>query len=260
MPSSRAKLACVGIFCALSAQACTLDERKLSRRADSAETDGQADSSYGGQGTNVHTLDSGPIDYSSHDAAEHDSGKPGPVHEGPCAHVDELGKPDCDKTLVSNADFNKDIVGWNPEAGGELRWVDFDAQEAKTSGSIAVLNAQHGDVDGTVGVAASQCLPAVMAKETYAFAANVYIKRGQSYGQGQILVFLYQESGCKGLIQGAYAVTGVQSTERWLNATGTSVTIPEGVKSMGVRLHVEKPFRSDTLEVLYDAVRVTKLP
>jgi hypothetical protein len=29
---------------------------------------------------------------------------------------------------------------------------------------------------------------------------------------------------------------------------------------MGVRLHVEKPFRTDTLEVLFDAVRVTLLP
>jgi hypothetical protein len=29
---------------------------------------------------------------------------------------------------------------------------------------------------------------------------------------------------------------------------------------MGVRLHVEKPFRTETLEVLFDAVRVQMLP
>jgi hypothetical protein len=248
----------VSLLGALSIEACALDHRRLARRTDATETDAETDSSSPPARTNVHLIDSGAIDYSS-DGATHDSAPPKPSGNGPCVHVDAQGMPDCDRTLVSNADFNKDIGGWAPENGAELRWVEFDSQGAKGSGALAVKNAQHGDVDGTVGVAGSQCIP-VAENTTYAYEASIFIKRGQAYGQGQILVFFYTEPGCQGLVQSAYAVTGVQSTETWLHAVGINLKVPATVQSMGVRLHVEKPFRTDTLEVLFDAVRVTLLP
>lgn len=258
MVSARGTLACTGLMGALSLQACTLDHRSLSGRSDSTESDAQTDSTSPPSRFNVHIVDSGPIDYSK-DAAMHDSGATPPPDPGPCVHTDLQGVPDCDRTLVTNADFNRDVVGWRPENGALLRWVAFDTQESKTSGAVAVKNAQAGDLDGTVGVAAGQCLP-VIEQKTYSFEASMFIKRGQSYGQGQILVFFYEQPGCDGLVKSAYAVTGVQSTDRWLRASGSNLTALAGIKSMGVRLHVEKPFRSDTLEVLFDAVRVQMLP
>ena len=251
-----ARLAWMGFIGALSVQACTVDGRKLSGRKDNSESDGRADASTPGHG--VRIIDSGQIDY-TREAAAPDSGPPPPVDTGPCPHVDLQGLPDCDKTLATNADFNRDTSGWKAENGGLLRWIDLDTQGAKNSGALAVKNAQRGDVDGKVGVAASQCLPVTEGK-TYAYSASMFIKRGQAYGQGQILAFFYTEDGCEGLVQSAYAVTGVESTEKWMLATGINLTVPATVKSMGVRLQVEKPFRSDTLEVVFDAVRITMLP
>jgi len=101
-------------------------------------------------------------------------------------------------------------------------------------------------------------LPATPSRK-YDYSASIYIKKSQVFGEGQILVVFFYEAACKGIVQSAWAVTQIESTDKWLRGNG-SLAVPSGVQSMSVRLHVEKPFRSGALEVLFDAVRVTEAP
>jgi hypothetical protein len=243
--------------CALTATAlpaCALDHRSL-RPGESADAgrDARPDREQPPSGGGVHVLDGAAVDYSEA-GKSHEAGPPKEQDAGPCVHHNDQGVLDCGETLLKNADFNRSIAEWKAAAGAQLKWVNVDAQDQKSSGALAVRNAEQGDYDGTVGVAAAQCLPAETHK-TYDYAASMFIRRGQAFGEGQILVFFYGSEDCSGLVSSAYAVTQVESTEKWMRASG-SLNIPEGVRSMGVRLQVEKPFRSEILEVLFDAVRV----
>jgi hypothetical protein len=246
------------LLCIAFTEACTLDHRALGEALDGGG-DAQQEAGSGGQsGTGVHMIDSGMIDYTLDSAVVVEAGIT-PHDAGPCMHMDQLGNADCSLTLTSNSDFNRNSQGWAPENGALVRWVDFDVQSSKGSGALAVKNATQGDVDGTVGVSAAQCLEAGPGK-TYELGTSVYIKKGQPFGEGQILVFFFDQPSCGGVAESqAYALSQVEATGKWSYMSG-GVTIPAEVKSFSMRLQVEKPFRSDALEVLFDAVRVTAGP
>jgi hypothetical protein len=239
--------------CALTVSACALDERFLKPTPPDG---GVITDATGGP----FFKDTGNVAYdASNEPTSTDTGAPPPppTNVG-CMHFRD-GAADCNRTLVQNADFNSDVKGWDASGGAVLRWVEFDVQGAKGSGSLGVKTAQVGDFDGPVEGAATQCIPAT-AGMIYDYAASVYVKRGQvDGGQAQIEVWFYDKADCAGLVHTpAYSLGIFYATNRWMDLVGaTSLLPPEGVSSMAVRLVVQKPFRSDPFEVLFDAVRVT---
>jgi hypothetical protein len=246
----------VGALCTV---ACTLDSRYLAQQ--SADTsDAQAESGPpADMGPPVRFVDSGQVDYS-------EAGRPPPMPSssmpqemdaGPCMHTDTHGLPDCSQTLIVNADFNRTIDGWDAAQGAVLRWVNLDSQQAKASGSLAVKNGLLGDLDGTIAVAATQCLDAD-PQSIYTYASNMFIQKGQPYGLGIIIVYFYTQAGCQGLVSSATTVAGTDATGVWMLAAG-DLTTPANVKSQSVRLNVQKAYRVDPIEILFDAVRVTKV-
>src|SRR5882672_9779960 len=135
--------------CVLGTAACTVDSRVLHRRQ--SET-GDAQTAESGLpmsgGPSLHLVDSGPVDYT--DAGELPpvpSSKPRELDAGPCMHTDIHGNPDCSQTLAVNADFNRTIQAWDVAQGAVVRWVDFDSNSARGSGSMAVKNGLVGDLD-----------------------------------------------------------------------------------------------------------------
>ncbi len=183
-----------------------------------------------------------------------DAPAPPSLDAGPCVHVSPIGQPDCDQTLVANADFNRDIHGWAPDVPTVVEWRAADAQNAARSGSIAVKDTNHIDLDGWGAGGAAQCV-AAKPGTTYDFAAEAFIKRGQSTGFAQIAVWFYREAGCAGLLDQAYSVAVTDTTNAWTHINGSLIT-PTTSQSMAVRLVSQKPFREEPLEVLFDAVRV----
>jgi hypothetical protein len=240
--------------------ACSLDSRVLQQSAQT--TDAQAESGAPSSiGPTFHFVDSGEVDY--RDAGEvpssisSSSSMPPALDAGPCVHTDVQGKPDCSQTIAVNADFNTNISGWDAAQGAVLRWVNFDSEVPKGSGSLGVKNGLLGDLDGTITVAAAQCMDAD-PQSIYQYESSMFIRKGQPYGMGIIIVYFYAEAGCQGLVSSATTVAGTDATEEWMLAVG-DLTTPANLKSMSVRLNVQKAYRVDPLEVLFDAVRVTKV-
>lgn len=241
----------------LGTAACTLDSRALQQKSEAL--DAQAESgSPTSTGRGVHFIDSGQVDY--RDAGESPpmpSSMPPALDAGPCMHTDTMGNLDCSDTLAVNADFNRDVSGWDAAQGAVVRWVNLDSQMAKASGSMGVKNSLVGDLDGTLTVAAVQCMDAV-PQSIYQYASDMFIRKGQSYGLGVIIVYFYTQPDCQGLVSSATTVAGTDATETWMLAVG-NLTTPANVQSMSVRLNVQKAYRDDPVEVLFDAVRVTKV-
>lgn len=242
----------------VSTSACTLDVRSLKAAPeDGGKLPNLGDATSGGP----YFKDSAAVTYTK------DAGR-GPADTGPssppppsnvgCVHfVDATA--DCDRTLTVNSDFNSDDKGWESSGGAVLRWVPFDVQGSSKSGALGVKTAQVGDFDGPVESAATQCIP-VAAGTIYDYAADVYIKRGQvDGGQAQIEVWFFDKANCDGLVHTpAYSLQTFYATNRWETlVSATSLKPEETIHSQAVRLVVQKPFRSDPFEVLFDAVRIT---
>jgi hypothetical protein len=238
-------------MCLVAAPACTLDSRFLHGSLADAGFDSAGDAAF------AHHADSGSTADENDAETPSDGGRKPVLDAGHCFHVDQFGDFDCSDTLTENSDYDRTIVGWKSMAGAELRWVDLDVQGSKDSGALAIKNAEQGDHDGTIGASAEQCLPAVAGK-TYEYAASMYIQKGQTFGEAQIIVAFYEGANCDG-IESVWSVSQIESTNKWLRGEGTLTVLP-AARSMGVRLNVEKPYRSGTLEALFDAVRVTEVP
>jgi len=246
------------VVAAVCASACTLDARSLKpAHEDGGSLPVLGDATGGGpyfkdSAAVTYTRDAGngPVDTGA-------SSPPPPSNVG-CVHfVDATA--DCDRTLTQNSDFNGDDDGWASSGGAVLRWVPFDVQGSSKSGALGVKTAQVGDFDGPVESAATQCIP-VVPDTIYDYAAGVYIKRGQvDGGQAQIEVWFYDKPNCDGLVHTpAYSLQTFYATNRWETlVSATSLKPEETIHSQAVRLVVQKPFRSDPFEVLFDAVRVT---
>src|SRR5262249_2141245 len=117
-----------------------------------------------------------------------------------CPDLDENLTPDCDETLVKNADFDKDTKNWEPEQDVTAAWSSTDARKVADSGSMDVTTSVAGE-STTAGIAGvDQCL-AVKGGSTYHFNAEVFIEGGQSpSGSGAINLVYYDEDDCTGLI------------------------------------------------------------
>jgi len=201
--------------------------------------------------------DSGKVDYSSF----LDSGRgedAGLADQGPCVHTDLDGTKDCTNTLSSNSDFNQSLAGWSATSNAAVRWVPLDVQGASGSGSMAVKNVEQGDFDGETEAAATQCLTATPGSR-YSYEAWTFIKHGQPFGNAQLDVWLFDQPNCAAAVSnnGAYALNSLDATDHW-NLLRGGLTIPPTVHSMSVRLVSRKPYRNDSVEVLFDAVRVQK--
>lgn len=248
----------LGTAAAVSTSGCTLDVRNLAARESDAAfvVGGDATS-----GSPIHIRDSGKLGYSIEDAGPPDSSivyKPPPPTNQGCMHFVN-GDADCANTVAFNADFNSDIKGWSSNNDAIIRWVNFDSQNAKGSGSLGVKVSTVGDFDGPVEAAATQCV-SVDSDLTYQFQAEVYIKRDQvDGGQAFIEVWLFDGDGCQGLVHlPSYTLGTFFTTNKWSDLVAqTNIKPSQGVKSMSVRLGVQKPFRSNPFEALFDAIRIT---
>jgi hypothetical protein len=169
---------------------------------------------------------------------------------------------DC-TTLVQNAGFDIDTSGWHPDGGVYGIWRDADANSAKGSGSIDVLNMLAGDDGGVAPGAARQCLPAVPGK-TYDLASDVFIEAGQGdgpmpgapyLGKAVLGAFFFDDEICEGTSVGFFNAKEITESDKWQHVTASG-TAPELTKSILVRLNALKPIREYMFRATFDNVLV----
>lgn len=242
---------------------CKIDDRVLSRSQPISFDSGPLGVGSAGGSSSVGT--GGSPDGGGSTSSQGDAGGTGgtldagttPGYDGGgCFHLGSDGKPDCDATLMANADFNVDTHAWpQADAFGSSTWRAVDSQGAAASGSLSVTNTYTYDASGMGPSAAAQCV-GITGGKTYNFAAQIFIEGGQVYGSGEIAVWFYPTPDCSGGPDQAYVAASSDVTGAWTPASGSLIS-PVSDLSMSIRLGAEKPFRTPKLEVLFDAIRVT---
>jgi hypothetical protein len=247
----------VGFALACAVTGCSVDDRQLLEAAQALGPDagdsGGAPIAESGAGGASETGGGGgaPVTDAASDAPPTEPWNDG----GHCVHFDLKGEPDCDDTIVTNADFDFDAEKWEADLYVLADWLADDTQASPTSGSIRVRNTRKGNFDDFIPQGVSQCVP-VTEGLRYTFSAETFIKPGQAVGYAEIAAWFYREPECAGNPGELYGVAASTSTNQWVITTGTGLIAPAGAKSMRVRLNAKKPWREVSFEVQFDAVRV----
>jgi len=245
-------LACLGVV--LVGSGCGVDDRNLSGEGAAAGALNGASGASGASGS-ITASESG---------AEDQPALPR------CFYLGTSIESGCE-TLVKNAGFGSNVASWTAEPVGITEgWFDSDANDARNSGSMIVMNTNYKidpeAANGTNGGGARQCVP-ISAGTSYALAADVFIPMSQGAGfegvsytsVAALSVFYYEGADCAGRTLSNFTSTPVDKTDEWVHVEGRT-TAPKESQSMAVRLATFKPFRQIMFEAHFDNVFVRETP
>lgn len=173
-----------------------------------------------------------------------------------CPDLDGSGVGDCEETLAKNASFNNGYDSWVPEPDILLSWRREDASAAAQPGLVSLTSARVLQSDSFATAGASQCIP-VMEIGAYTISVHLFIPRGQGGGSGGIGALYFATENCRDTALGAHQSPNLPTVGEWVVAGGEA-QVPIGTRSVLVRLLTVKPFRQQSLEILFDDVLVRK--
>jgi hypothetical protein len=172
---------------------------------------------------------------------------------GRCPDLDDNFVFDCDETIVKNAAFDKDSSDWGSETSLIVTWQTLDALGHSDSGSLGVEDTYTDDLDSTLMLGATQCIP-VDAEATYEFAVQVSVPDGAPGTSAGFQLIVYDHDDCSGS-QVDIATSNVVSGSQW-KVVQLSHQMPTGSKGVLLRLVTIKPYREAPSNVLFDNVLV----
>jgi len=168
-----------------------------------------------------------------------------------CPDLDGNGVLDCDETLVKNAAFDKDTVGWSIETGSELAWENEDGWDHDDSGALGVTNQVVETIEGNSLTGARQCFP-VSGAAVYTFAVQISMPDYAGETKAGMQLNLFDNDACAGELLDHPTTNWVKGSA-WNVAQITYLT-PAKAKSAMLRLVAMKPFRQAPVAVLFDNV------
>lgn len=98
------------------------------------------------------------------------------------------------QNLLSNPDFDVDVLGWLPFADVTIEWdsLDVDADPGSGSGLVTNQHPSAGDASG-----ARRCVDGITAGSQYQVVANLQIPGAQSEtGKANVMIQWYEQAGC----------------------------------------------------------------
>jgi hypothetical protein len=246
---------------------CSLDTRALALAASGAgsSSDGGAatnpaqagainvgaagsDSSLGDAGAGANSAGSG--------AQAGQAGAVPPMVDG-CADLNMNQIADCNETLVSNPDMNKNVDHWLADPDTTVDWDSGNAWGDTPSGSALV--ASPGVIDANaVGAAlraAAQCVP-VAGKKLITVYANAFVDSGQDpEGHAEVDVFFFNQASCAGASTSGFSTPQPldAATDTWLTLKAGSLST-DSTQSLLVKLAISKPFHADSFHARFDNV------
>jgi hypothetical protein len=271
----------LSVFALLICSACELDNRQL-EASDSLDRE-PVQTHHSSQGTpNWAIRDGGPeFDAGSAPHAQDAGMNPDPLVEGglestepntssptdaatlpaleagseaPALHCPDLdlnGVADCDETLVQNASFDEDAIGWDPEPDAQMRWRSLNASTEANSGSLEVANTFVGESQVNGFSAAFQCVAAVPGR-SYHLRANVWISSEQVFAGAGFIAEAYDGDDCTGAVVATQSAMTI-ATDAW-GLVAQTITVPNMGHSLKLRFGILKPFDATPATVLVDNV------
>jgi hypothetical protein len=174
---------------------------------------------------------------------------------GGCGDLDRDAVQDCKETLLSNARFNSDESGWQPEPSIGAMWDPRNARAGQSSGALAVTNGLVYQGEGMTLGGSRQCQPVVGGKR-YAVAGRAFVPEGQGEVKAGISITFYGIDDCADyFLSAAPPIIMLSGPEAWGLIQGT-VQAPLAAHSAYIRLVTIKPFKQAPTKALFDDVLV----
>ncbi|HEY0467733.1 MAG TPA: hypothetical protein VGC79_26210 [Polyangiaceae bacterium] len=245
--------------------ACSIDARTLTLGvgngglSNDAGSGGRRPSFAGGAGATIAGAHSGgsnaggDLGQTEQGGAADDGGAPAVLNG--CVDLDQNGTPDCTETLLENSTFDTDVSHWAAESDATLAWDAVDLRGLQNSGSALVGSSKVFDAPGNSLVAADQCV-AVQPDTVLSVFADARLEDNTIVGKASISLWFFSEPDCPGdQASDFYQTPEAFDTGSTLILSGAKA-VPEGMRSVRVRLGVTKPFRATTFSVRFDNVLV----
>lgn len=182
------------------------------------------------------------------------TGEAGAPGDPGCPDLDENDVPDCDETLVLNANFDANLNDWHEEANALANWEQDDALDHDASGSATVTNRTfYEDREGQVMRGLWQCIPA-SPSFSYQLLTQVRISGAAGQVWGGLSVSFYDGPDCTGNV--VTASTPMLGTTTDWSMTEARADATDTTQSMLVRLVVNKPYTAPAVTVDFDNVLI----
>ena len=192
----------------------------------------------GGTGTGGQ----GAPDGGSRDGGPAGGGGPGGTGASRCPDLDGDAIPDCQESLVPNADFATGISGWKPEVGVYASFsTSADAEGNPQSGSLVVNNTAQADpTSGLTMKGVSMCL-----SNTTATAYQLYLEvnpaaSADGFAQAGVAVAFFPSTDCSGPQGGMAPSTLLDGSAGGWRVLQQIVQPVGGTNSLLVRLVIGK--------------------
>lgn len=174
-----------------------------------------------------------------------------PPPKGECPDLDGNGVLDCRESALMNPDFKTATTGWKAEANASATFSSEDGDGTSGSGAVAVTNAASGDVAGAAMAGVRQCV-STQGGVAYVLHGQMRLEDAQGATAG-ISVQLFTSADCVGTVSAAHSTSLHDSQPGW-RPLQSVMMVPQGIRSMAVRLIVVKPFRQAAVTALFDNV------
>ncbi|HEX3850311.1 MAG TPA: hypothetical protein VHW01_05055 [Polyangiaceae bacterium] len=247
---------------------CAVDDRVLTAAlgGGGANAGSGSDTNAGTAGDAPSNGGAGSSDGGAVAGAPNEAGAAGEAGAATVATVpicsDTAPAPNCKQSLVLNATFDTDTAHWTPDPGSTQDWLQQDADQRASSGSLAVHNTMVTSDDGSVIAGSGQCV-SIAAGDVYDVSASVFIAGNQgSSGVGGFYASLYPTTDCSGAALSYFGQSTLpDATDVWSNAHMVVDTTPQNLntaQTMSLRMVAQKAFSAAPLTVIFDNVLVQK--
>ncbi|HEY2406928.1 MAG TPA: hypothetical protein VGI10_13045 [Polyangiaceae bacterium] len=257
------------LVAALLLSGCPVDQRQLALAAP-ARDDSSGASGGLTSGGNAGATDAGHVSGGSGgsggsgaldagaDAFAGDAALVPPLVDG-CADLDTDGVGDCTVTIVMNADFKTNVLGWTPDTETTSVWDAKNALADLPSGSLLATGSGFIDAPGLTLDTVAQCVP-LLGKQLLIVYANAFIAADQDpAGQAAVDVRFFDQDDCAGDFRGTFSTPPSAVVGSWFTVQAGSLAA-DTTRSASIRLVTQRPLRASSFGVYFDNILAKAQP
>jgi hypothetical protein len=238
---------------------CSVDDRILKPGNNQPNTDAASDASPENEAGPFDAGDGGGSMPDEPDAAGGSGGAGGQpsVGGGGSGVVNEC-EVASRQIAIENPSFDSDATGWEADVHADEKWSSDDADGESSSGSLAVKNVFERSGTGISSAGSSQCLQ-IAPRTGYQVCADYLLANDAPEGAAAAInLVLFNGTDCTGSVSSGPEIIPITETGGWKTMRIRLQRPPANstFQSMLVKLVSIKPHEQESLEVLFDNIRI----